>query len=230
MSGPRLSCVFYVLFQVASRTWPGINKPGGIGRITNVWPWGLDVKYVLGGLEKGVGFEWARLYETGIESTSDVGMGASSPANPGGGSINCSGGGGGGSRGSHQPGSQGRSTGSRTRQSTSSTGSRSRGSCSGSRHCDMDGGASMTPHDSSFRNCRDPLLLQEEVIDNPAGSSVGKQSSRGTSSSSKNLVVPSKDKRKEEVLVDDGNDVNACDSDTCSVYEARDVVLLLRCV
>jgi hypothetical protein len=46
--------------QVASRTWPGINKPGGAGKVANVWPWGVDVKYVLGGFEKGVDFEWVQ--------------------------------------------------------------------------------------------------------------------------------------------------------------------------
>lgn len=42
--------------NVQSRTWPGINKPGGVGRVTkvNVETGTVNVKYVLGGSEKNV--------------------------------------------------------------------------------------------------------------------------------------------------------------------------------
>jgi hypothetical protein len=41
--------------EVESRTWPGINKPGGHGRVVKVNDDGtVNVKYVLGGSEKGI--------------------------------------------------------------------------------------------------------------------------------------------------------------------------------
>ena len=43
------------LVQVQARTWPGINKPGGVGRVVRRGEQDVDVQYVLGGGEKGVG-------------------------------------------------------------------------------------------------------------------------------------------------------------------------------
>jgi len=44
------------IVQVQSRTWPGVNKPGGIARITEVFPEtsSYSVVYILGGREKNV--------------------------------------------------------------------------------------------------------------------------------------------------------------------------------
>ena len=48
-----------ILVTVESRTWPGINKPGGVGKITKFWRDDdgverVNVKYVLGGSEKNI--------------------------------------------------------------------------------------------------------------------------------------------------------------------------------
>ena len=45
------------IVRVQSRTWPGINKPGGVARVAKVHPdsHSYDVAYVLGGTEKSVG-------------------------------------------------------------------------------------------------------------------------------------------------------------------------------
>ena len=41
--------------SVLSRTWPGVNKPGGAGRIWKVNEDGTyDIKYLLGGSERSV--------------------------------------------------------------------------------------------------------------------------------------------------------------------------------
>mmetsp|Transcript_1159 Transcript_1159/g.1905 ORF Transcript_1159/g.1905 Transcript_1159/m.1905 type:complete len:409 (-) Transcript_1159:46-1272(-) len=59
---------------VESRTWPGLNKPGGVARVTAVHfetaasSKKYDVSYVLGGKEKGVEEEYVRL-----QSSSDDG-------------------------------------------------------------------------------------------------------------------------------------------------------------
>ena len=43
------------IVEVASRTWPGVNKPGGVGRVIRVGEDNTyDVNYILGGREKGV--------------------------------------------------------------------------------------------------------------------------------------------------------------------------------
>ena len=46
------------LVDVQSRTWPGINKPGGAGRVLKIDTDNgmLDVKYTLGGSEKAIAF------------------------------------------------------------------------------------------------------------------------------------------------------------------------------
>ena len=48
--------------EVLSRTWPGSNKPGGTGHVCGVGEGGTayDIKYALGGREKGVDFKWVR--------------------------------------------------------------------------------------------------------------------------------------------------------------------------
>lgn len=67
--GPR---VFKVgdLVEVESRTWPGINKPGGSGRVVNVHQETnsqgegevfYDVRYVLGGFERRIESEYVEL-------------------------------------------------------------------------------------------------------------------------------------------------------------------------
>jgi hypothetical protein len=50
--------------QITSRTWPGINKPGGHATITAIQPCHsrVDVKYVLGGREKNVELIYVRPY------------------------------------------------------------------------------------------------------------------------------------------------------------------------
>jgi len=46
------------LVNVESRTWPGINKPGGVGHVTAAYEDCVDVEYVLGGKEKDVDLEF----------------------------------------------------------------------------------------------------------------------------------------------------------------------------
>ena len=50
------------LVNVESRTWPGINKPGGVGRVISYSASDdtVDVKYVLGGEEKGIELKFVR--------------------------------------------------------------------------------------------------------------------------------------------------------------------------
>jgi hypothetical protein len=43
------------IVEVASRTWPGVNKPGGVGRIIRVGGDSTyDINYILGGRERSV--------------------------------------------------------------------------------------------------------------------------------------------------------------------------------
>jgi len=54
------------MVNVKARTWPGINKPGGIGKITKVHATGdsggcLDVRYTLGGRETKIPIEYVAL-------------------------------------------------------------------------------------------------------------------------------------------------------------------------
>lgn len=59
------------LVNVISRTWPGINKPGGIGKITKVYPEDstlivkcVDVKYIVhGGTDKAIPIEFIEPHE-----------------------------------------------------------------------------------------------------------------------------------------------------------------------
>jgi hypothetical protein len=66
--------------QITSRTWPGINKPGGHATITAILPCHsrVDVKYVLGGREKNVELIYVRPYveldRRGRERRRDVKM------------------------------------------------------------------------------------------------------------------------------------------------------------
>jgi hypothetical protein len=52
------------LVSVASRTWPGINKPGGVGKISAIIIQDgetlVDIEYVLGGKEKAVDLEFVK--------------------------------------------------------------------------------------------------------------------------------------------------------------------------
>lgn len=50
---------------VTARTGVGENKPGGVGRITQVSESCVDVKYVLGGRERGVALEYVAPYASG---------------------------------------------------------------------------------------------------------------------------------------------------------------------
>ncbi|KAI2510940.1 hypothetical protein MHU86_3412 [Fragilaria crotonensis] len=51
------------LVRVEARTWPGINKHGGVGRIIRRIENEVDVQYVLGGGEKGVPLEYVSTIE-----------------------------------------------------------------------------------------------------------------------------------------------------------------------
>jgi hypothetical protein len=55
------------IVRVQSRTWPGINKPGGVARVTKVHTdsHSYDVAYVLGGTEKQVGAAYVTLHDDG---------------------------------------------------------------------------------------------------------------------------------------------------------------------
>lgn len=57
---------------IESRTWPGINKPGGVAKVIKVDKEDetVDVKYTLGGSEKKVEFIYAKLWD--IYSTSSA--------------------------------------------------------------------------------------------------------------------------------------------------------------
>lgn len=57
---------------IESRTWPGINKPGGVAKVikVNKEDGTVDVKYTLGGSEKKVEFLYAKLWD--IYSTSSA--------------------------------------------------------------------------------------------------------------------------------------------------------------
>lgn len=55
---------------IQSRTWPGINKPGGVGKVVNVNKNTMDVKYTLGGSEKNIEIVYAKLWD--IDLTTSV--------------------------------------------------------------------------------------------------------------------------------------------------------------
>lgn len=51
------------LVNVESRTWPGINKPGGVGKVSKINLDGIfsvDVEYILGGNDRAVELEFVR--------------------------------------------------------------------------------------------------------------------------------------------------------------------------
>ncbi len=63
---------------VQARTWPGINKPGGVARVTKVNPSSVngnstkfDVAYVLGGKEKGVDESFVSFHVNGSTTTEE---------------------------------------------------------------------------------------------------------------------------------------------------------------
>lgn len=47
--------------SVEARTWPGINKPGGVGKVTKVHDNAVDVKYVIEGRERRIPVQYVRL-------------------------------------------------------------------------------------------------------------------------------------------------------------------------
>lgn len=51
------------LVQVEARTWPGINKHGGVGRIIRRTETSVDVQYVLGGRERGIPCQYVSIVE-----------------------------------------------------------------------------------------------------------------------------------------------------------------------
>ena len=82
------------IVTVESRTWPGLNKPGGVARVTHVHhnydtdnnnKITYDVAYVLGGKEKAVGAEYVTL-----QSADDDGDGAKKKRTSAGGGLTIS--------------------------------------------------------------------------------------------------------------------------------------------
>lgn len=70
MTTHAMSCDFPVgsLVVVESRTWRGINKPGGAGKVTKSYVDDdgvprVDVKYVLSGTEKSIELEWVKIQQ-----------------------------------------------------------------------------------------------------------------------------------------------------------------------
>lgn len=65
------------LVNVESRTWPGINKPGGVGRVVSFDAQNccVDVKYVLGGEEKGIDLEFVKLHKFDGDDNDNGGSG-----------------------------------------------------------------------------------------------------------------------------------------------------------
>ncbi|KAG7351376.1 zinc finger C3HC4 type domain containing protein [Nitzschia inconspicua] len=64
--------------DVQARTWPGVNKPGGVGRITSTNKNGtFNIAYVLGGKESGVEAAFIRVAE-GMASSQDEGLSTAS--------------------------------------------------------------------------------------------------------------------------------------------------------
>lgn len=59
------------LVVVQSRTWPGINKPGGVAKVTkvNVENETIDVKYTLGGSEKNLEYVYVKLWDVDLSSS-----------------------------------------------------------------------------------------------------------------------------------------------------------------
>lgn len=63
------------IVRVASRTWPGINKPGGVGKVTKINDDAktINVKYVLGGTERNV--EWKYVSANAFGDSCNFGIG-----------------------------------------------------------------------------------------------------------------------------------------------------------
>lgn len=79
--------------NITSRTWAGINKPGGHAKITAIHPCNsrVDVKYVLGGREKNVELIYVRPYveleRSGRDRNRDVKMNVDTLGGCDGGSV-----------------------------------------------------------------------------------------------------------------------------------------------
>ena len=61
------SCPFRIkqTVHVKSRTYPGINKPGGVGRVTKINADGtVNVKYILGGSERNLTLDLVTAHDT----------------------------------------------------------------------------------------------------------------------------------------------------------------------
>ncbi|GMH55347.1 hypothetical protein TL16_g03658 [Triparma laevis f. inornata] len=58
-----MSFIKGALVEVAPRTWPGINKPGGIGKVMLSTCTSCNVKYILGGTDKEIPLEFVKLHE-----------------------------------------------------------------------------------------------------------------------------------------------------------------------
>lgn len=54
---------------IESRTWPGINKPGGVGKVIDVKNKTIDVKYTLGGSEKNIEIIYAKLWDVDLTTS-----------------------------------------------------------------------------------------------------------------------------------------------------------------
>jgi hypothetical protein len=54
---------------IESRTWPGINKPGGVGKVIDVKNSTIDVKYTLGGSEKNIEIIYAKIWDVDLTTS-----------------------------------------------------------------------------------------------------------------------------------------------------------------
>lgn len=54
---------------IESRTWPGINKPGGVGKVIALKNKTIDVKYTLGGSEKNIEIIYAKLWDVDLTTS-----------------------------------------------------------------------------------------------------------------------------------------------------------------
>jgi len=63
------------IIRVASRTWPGINKPGGVGKVTKIDDEAktINVKYVLGGNERKI--DWKFVSTNAFGDSCNIGIG-----------------------------------------------------------------------------------------------------------------------------------------------------------
>uniref|UniRef100_A0A7S1B8S8 MCM3-like winged helix domain-containing protein n=4 Tax=Corethron hystrix TaxID=216773 RepID=A0A7S1B8S8_9STRA len=65
------------IVRVAARTWPGMNKQGGVGKVINVNDDAgtVDVKYVLGGRERKIEFKFVNTNAFGDSCNAGIGDG-----------------------------------------------------------------------------------------------------------------------------------------------------------